>query len=173
MADPFMAEIRIFPYQFAPRGWALCDGQLLPIAQFTALFSLLGTTYGGDGRSNFALPNLQGRAPMSVGDGPGLAPHALGEHGGSESVTLLTSEMPHHQHTLGVWAGDPADHYDPTNMVFARSNSGNAWAAPSSLVPMSPGMINPTGGNGPHNNMMPYLAFNFCIAIEGVFPPRG
>lgn len=173
MADPFVAEVRIFPFNFAPRGWALCNGQLMPISQNTALFSLLGTTYGGDGKSTFALPDLQGAAPMHPGQGPGLSNHDLGEIGGSEAVTLLQSEMPAHAHTLGVWPGDPADHFNPTNMTLARSNNGQAWASSNQLAPMSPSMVNPAGGNQPHNNMMPYLTLSFCIALQGVFPPRG
>jgi len=173
MADPFIAEIRIFPFNFAPNGWALCDGQLLPLSQNTALFSLLGTTYGGDGKSTFALPNLQGSAAMQPGQGPGLSLHDLGEVGGSETVTLLQTEMPAHPHSLRVSAGDPADHFDPTGMVLARSNNGQAWAPPNNLTKMSDEMVAPAGGGVAHNNMMPYLTLNFCIALQGVFPPRG
>src|SRR5947199_6536369 len=125
--DPFVAEIRIFPFNFAPKGWAWCGGQLLPLSQNTALFSLLGTTYGGDGKSNFALPDLQGRAPMHPGQGPGLSLHDLGETGGSETVSLLASEIPSHSHTVKAWIQDPADHFDPTGASFCRSNNGQAW----------------------------------------------
>ena len=173
MADPFVAEIRIFPFNFAPKGWAWCDGQLLPLSQNTALFSLLGTTYGGNGKSNFALPDLQGRAPMHPGQGPGLSPHDLGETGGSETVTLLESEIPSHSHPLGAWQSDPADHFQPTNATLCRSNNGQAWGAASNLVTMSPQAISPAGGDQPHSNMQPYLTFYFCIALQGVFPPRG
>lgn len=172
MAEPFLAEIRMFPFNFAPRGWAFCDGQLMALSQNTALFALLGATYGGNGKSTFALPNLQGSAPMHPGQGPGLSSHELGERAGAETVTLLSSQMPGHSHGLGVWAGDPADHFDPTNMTFARSNNGQAWGPPTTLAPMSPAMIVPVGGGEPHNNMMPYLTLNFCIALQGVFPPR-
>lgn len=172
MADPFVAEIRIFPFNFAPRGWAWCDGQLLPLSQNTALFSLLGTTYGGNGKSNFALPDLQGRAPMHPGQGPGLSLHDLGETGGSDTVTLLESEIPSHSHNLRVYPSDPADHFSPANASLARSNNGNAWGAAASLVPMSGSAIAPAGGDQPHNNMQPYLTFYFCIALQGVFPPR-
>ena len=135
MADPFVAEIRIFPFNFAPRGWAFCDGQLLPLSQNTALFSLLGTTYGGNGTSNFALPDLQGRAPMHPGQGPGLSLHDLGETGGSETVSLLESEIPAHTHALRADAADPADVQAPNaGVVLARSTGGNAYASSPSCV---------------------------------------
>ena len=172
MADPFVAEIRIFGFQFAPRGWAFCDGQTLPISQNTALFSLLGTTYGGDGKSTFQLPDMQGNAPMNPGQGPGLSLHDLGEIGGSETVTLIQNELPSHTHTLNAAAGDPAESNVATNNAMARSNN-NAYAAPGTLVQMAPNALSPTGGTLPHNNMMPYLTLNFCIALQGVFPPRG
>jgi microcystin-dependent protein len=173
MANPFVAEIRIFPFNFAPKGWAFCNGQLLPISQNTALFSLLGTTYGGDGKSNFALPDLQGNAPMHPGQGPGLSLHDLGETGGSDSVTLLQSEMPAHSH--GVLAQDvPLGTVStPAGNTLSRPASGNLYASTStSVVAMAPQAIAPVGGNQPHNNMMPYLTLNFCIALQGVFPPR-
>lgn len=174
MADPFVAEIRIFPFNFAPRGWAFCDGQLLPLSQNTALFSLLGTTYGGNGRSNFALPNLQGRAPMQPGQGPGLSDHSLGEAGGSETVTLLQSEMPAHSHTLQA-ATFPGNQIDPTGAALTRVGNGALYQTSSNqnLVPMAPTALTPTGGDQPHNNLQPFLTFNFCIALQGVFPPRG
>jgi microcystin-dependent protein len=173
MADPFVAEIRIFPFNFAPKGWAWCDGQLMPLSQNTALFSLLGTTYGGDGKSNFALPDLQGRAPMHPGQGPGLSLHDLGETGGSETVTLLESEIPAHPHGLMGYPHDPADRFIPTGAALCRSNNGQAWAAANSLGSMSPSALGPAGTDQPHNNMQPYLTFFFCIALQGVFPPRG
>jgi microcystin-dependent protein len=173
MADPFVAEIRIFPFNFAPKGWAWCDGQILPLSQNTALFSLLGTTYGGDGKSNFALPDLQGSAPMHPGQGPGLSLHDLGETGGSETVTLLESEIPAHSHA--VLAG-PVQFAGNTNIAvgnaFAKSGQGNAYTAAANLVQMSDQSLAPAGGDQPHNNMMPYLTFYFCIALQGVFPPR-
>jgi microcystin-dependent protein len=173
MADPFVAEIRIFPFNFAPKGWAWCDGQLMPISQNTALFSLLGTTYGGDGKSNFALPDLQGNAPMHPGQGPGLSLHDLGETGGSETVTLLESEIPAHSHALRVYTQDPADTFAPNPAAsLSRSNNGNVWGAAANLVPLSPNAIAPAGGDQPHNNMQPYLTFYFNIALQGVFPPR-
>ena len=174
MADPFVAEIRIFPFNFAPKGWARCDGQLLPLSQNTALFSLLGTTYGGDGKSNFALPDLQGRAPMHPGQGPGLSLHDLGETGGSETVTLLESEIPAHSH--GVLAQNAqANRTNPVGNALARASSGNAYIPGNPAPPlaaMSDQSLAPAGGDQPHNNLMPYLTFYFNIALQGVFPPR-
>lgn len=172
MADPFVAEIRIFPFNFAPRGWAWCDGQLLPLSQNTALFALLGTTYGGNGSSNFALPNLQGRAPMQHGQGPGLSFRSLGESGGSETVTLLESEIPAHSHALLTSNDIGEDRIPGPGAALARSTGGRLYAAPGPLVPMSPDALPGTGGDQPHNNMMPYLTFYFCIALQGIFPPR-
>lgn len=173
MADPFVAEVRIFPFNFAPKGWAWCDGQLLPLSQNTALFSLLGTTYGGNGKSNFALPDLQGRAPMHPGQGPGLSLHDLGEAAGAETVSLLESEVPSHAHSIMTHAQDPADLGSPTpNRALARTNRGFGYAAAGSLTDMAPETLAPTGGDQPHNNLMPYLTFYFCIALQGVFPPR-
>jgi microcystin-dependent protein len=174
MADPFVAEIRIFPFSFAPKGWAFCNGQLLPLSQNTALFSLLGTTYGGDGKSTFALPDMEGNSPMHPGQGPGLSLHDLGETGGSETVTLLQSEMPAHPHTFKGDNQDPGDVGAPgPNVVFAQSTNAFAYVAPSpALVQMAFQTLAPAGGDQPHNNMMPYLTLNFCIALQGVFPPR-
>ncbi len=174
MADPFVAEIRIFPFNFAPRGWAWCDGQLLPISQNTALFSLLGTTYGGDGKSNFALPDLQGRAAMHPGQGPGLSLHDLGETGGSDTTTLLESEIPAHAHALKA-ATDIADVQVPSpNRSLARSQNANAYQSTTNanLVALAPEALAPAGGDQPHNNLQPYLTFYFNIALQGVFPPR-
>ena len=171
--DPFVAEIRIFPFNFAPRGWAWCDGQLMPLSQNTALFSLLGTTYGGNGKSNFALPDLQGRSPMHPGQGPGLSLHDLGETGGSETVTLLESEIPSHSHAF-LASGAPADAQVPTGFSPARVVGAQTYGAPAGapLVPMAAEAIAPAGGDQPHNNLQPYLTFYFCIALQGVFPPR-
>jgi microcystin-dependent protein len=177
MADPFVAEIRIFPFNFAPRGWAFCDGQILPLSQNTALFSLLGTTYGGNGQSNFALPNMIDSAPMHPDQGPGLSLYDLGQQGGSQFVTLLESEIPSHTHSVQAKGSPPpgnAGTPDPT-VHFARSSGGTAYASqspPTNLTPMAPQTIAPAGGSQPHNNMMPYLTLNFCIALQGVFPPR-
>jgi len=174
MADPFVAEIRIFPFNFAPRGWAWCDGQLLPLSQNTALFSLLGTTYGGNGKSNFALPNLQGRAPMHPGQGPGLSLHELGETGGSETVTLLESEIPSHSHPLRGTVEDGTQGTLAAGVTVATSVGGTLYQTNtgSGLVSMNANAIVPAGGDQPHNNMQPYLTFYFCIALQGVFPPR-
>lgn len=173
MADPFVAEIRIFPFNFAPKGWAWCDGQILPLSQNTALFSLLGTTYGGDGKSNFALPDLQGCAPMHPGQGPGLSLHDLGETGGSDTVTLLESEIPSHSHSL-MANTTTATKSLPTGNSFAKAGSMTPYLAPASaaLVNMAGQAISPAGGGQPHNNLMPYLTFYFNIALQGVFPPR-
>lgn len=170
MADPFVAEIRIFPFNFAPSGWAWCNGQLLPLSQNTALFSLLGTTYGGNGKSNFALPDLQGRAPMHPGQGPGLSLHDLGETGGSETVSLLESEIPAHSHSLSM-SLRPADNLNPAGLALGTGN--NAYiASNANLVQFSPNALAPAGGDQPHNNLQPYLTFYFNIALQGVFPPR-
>jgi len=173
MADPFVAEIRIFPFNFAPRGWAWCDGQLLPLSQNTALFSLLGTTYGGNGKSNFALPDLQGRACMHPGQGPGLSLHDLGETGGSETVSLLESEIPAHAHTQMSMVV-PGDAQTPAGNSSARVIGATPYLPPAGapLVMMSDQAIAPAGGDQPHNNLQPYLTFYFCIALQGVFPPR-
>lgn len=170
--DPFIGEIRIFAGNFAPYGWAFCNGQLLPIAQNTALFSLLGTTYGGDGKTNFALPNLQGRAPMHEGAGPGLTPRTLGEIGGDASVTLLTSEMPMHNHTISGCTS-PGSQADPTNAVWGTSGRGKAPAySTTGDTDMNLQSLNSTGGSQPHNNRQPYLALSFIIAMQGIFPSR-
>jgi len=170
--DPFVAEIRIFPFNFAPKGWAFCDGQILPISQNTALFSLLGTTYGGDGKSNFALPNMQGNAPMHPGQGPGLSSHDLGETGGSQTVTLLASEMPAHSHSWTA-SNQAGTDQSPVNELFAGGIGGiSMYAAPGSMTQLAPNALPPAGGDQPHNNMTPYLTLNFCIALQGVFPPR-
>lgn len=172
MADPFVAEIRIFPFNFAPTGWAFCNGQILPLSQNTALFSLLGTTYGGDGKSNFALPNMQGNTPMHPGQGPGLSLHDLGETGGSETVTLLESEIPGHTHAL-MASSQPGEDPQPVAEAFARSVGTNLYQPGNAgLVAMSGNAIAPAGGDQPHNNMQPYLTLNFCIALQGVYPPR-
>ena len=174
MADPFVAEIRIFPFNFPPTGWAFCNGQLLPISQNTALFSLLGTTYGGDGKSTFALPNLQGSSAMHPGQGPGLSLHDLGETGGSETVTLLNSEIPSHMHVLHG-TNTTGDNPTPGGNTLARPGSTTIYQQNSNanLVQMAPEALSAAGGSLPHNNFMPYLTLNFCIALQGIFPPRG
>jgi len=169
MSDPFVAEIRIFGFNFAPTGWAQCNGQILPISQNTALFSLLGTTYGGNGQSTFALPNMQSNAPMHPGQGPGLSLHDLGEMSGSEFVTLLESEMPAHAHTAN---GSDEDDDSTLPGGHAYGKLSVAYTPAANLGAMAPQSLGPTGGSLPHNNMMPYLVLNFCIALQGVFPPR-
>ena len=172
MANPFLAEIRITGFNFAPTGWALCNGQLMPISQNTALFSLLGTTYGGDGKSTFALPNLQGSAPMHPGQGPGLSLHDLGETGGSDSVTLLQSEMPGHSHSLNI-STQPAVARQPGAQLTAVATGvglyGPNTGGTTSLAPQAASVA---GGSLPHNNMQPFLTLNFIIALQGVFPAR-
>jgi|SRR4051812_46258991 microcystin-dependent protein len=173
--DPFVAEIRIFPFNFAPKGWAFCDGQLLPLSQNTALFSLLGTTYGGNGQSNFALPDMQGNVPMHPGQGPGLSLHDLGEIGGSETVSLLESEIPAHAHALTASSTNSSKPNPAGNALARISSNGTPYAAAAGapLVPLSGNALAPAGGDQPHNNMQPYLTLSFCIALQGVYPPRG
>lgn len=182
MSDPFLAEIRIFPLSFAPYGWALCSGQLMAISQNAALFSLLGTYYGGNGTSNFGLPNLQGAAPMQQGQGNGLSNYTLGERGGVPQVTLISSNLPAHNHVLAADASTTnGTTADPSGQVFMRgvsTQSTTEFGFPfttdtSKQTQFSPNAIGFTGNNNPHNNMMPYLALNFCIALQGEFPPRG
>lgn len=173
MSNPFLAEIRIFTGNFAPKGWALCDGQLMPISQNTALFSLLGTTYGGNGTSNFAIPNLQGCAPMQAGQGPGLSLRDLGETAGEQTVTLLQTEMPAHSHS--VLAGTPGGLPAPANNTWASGvKTGPSLYSPTSAnnVPMNSFATSIAGGNQPHNNMPPFLGLTFIIALQGVFPAR-
>ncbi len=181
MADPFVAEIRIFPFNFAPKGWAFCNGQLMPISQNTALFSLLGTFYGGDGKSTFALPNLQGNAAMHQGQGQGLSQRFVGEQGGAETVTLLASEMPVHTHNLQASGAEATTTTAAGNMpalgLYDNGLQNGLIGAYSEATPantqMGPQAISIAGGSLPHNNMQPYLSLSFCIALQGVFPPRG
>lgn len=172
MSDPFVAEIRVMPYNFAPRGWARCDGQLMPIAQNTALFSLLGTTYGGNGTSNFGLPDLRGNFAMGQGQGPGLSDRVLGETAGSAAVTLLPQEMPSHSHAL--MAGITPASTSPAGALMAptASGGGNVYRAPGAAASMAASAIGTAGGNQAHENRQPYLALTFCIALQGIFPPR-
>jgi microcystin-dependent protein len=170
--DPFVAEIRIFPFNFAPKGWAFCDGQILPISQNTALFSLLGTTYGGDGKANFALPNLDGNAPMHPGQGPGLSLHDLGETGGSDTVTLLDSEIPSHSHAL-MASSQPGEDATPAGENLGRSVGAQLYqTTTTNLEKMNAAALALAGNSQPHNNLMPYLTLSFCIALQGVYPPR-
>lgn len=174
MSEPFIAEIRIFAGNFAPRSWAFCDGQLLPISQNTALFSLIGTTYGGDGRTTCALPNLQGRAPMHPGHGPGLSPRVLGQAVGVTDVTLTEAQMPSHTHSLTA-APNPALVREPTSEVtLARSRGATAYQsdATTNLTDMAAGALPAAGGSHAHNNLQPMLGINFIIALQGLFPSR-
>jgi microcystin-dependent protein len=180
VANPFLAEIRIFPFNFAPLGWAFCDGQLLSISQNTALFSLLGTSYGGNGTSNFALPNLQGNLPLGAGNGAGLSPYVLGQTGGSANVLLLQAEVPTHTHAL-MASANPATTGAPQNAVLATTDPSNPIYVPAvsgSPPTLAFGNSNEgpplavAGSSVPHNNLQPYLVVNFCIALQGVYPPR-
>jgi len=172
MSDQYLGEIRLVGFNFAPTGWAICAGQLLPISQNTALFALLGTFYGGDGKTTFALPDLRGIAPMNQGSGPGLSPRVVGEQGGSETVTLLTSEIPAHSHSVIGSAAEGGDR-SPANEQFAVGVGGiNTYAAPGSPTAMSPQAIGVAGGSLPHNNLQPFLALTPIIALQGIFPPR-
>jgi microcystin-dependent protein len=177
MSNPFVAEIRMFAGNFAPTGWALCNGQLMPISQNTALFSLIGTYYGGDGKSTFALPNLQDSAPVGAGQGPGLSERFLGEVGGEQAVTLLTTEMPAHSHAVNA-STSLGNQTDPANAVWAiagaiRGGGPPTYATGQGGAPgMHPQALSITGSSLPHNNMPPYLTVTFMIALQGVFPPR-
>jgi microcystin-dependent protein len=171
MAFPFVAEIRMFCGNFAPTGWALCNGQLLPIGQNTALFSLLGTTYGGDGRTNFALPDLQGMSPMGQGDGAGLTPSPLGQTGGAATVTLVTAQIPAHTHqALGVDRVGSSS--EPSGDTWAKARR-NLYSSPATgLTAMNASALASQGGGQPHNNLPPYLVVNFIIALQGIYPAR-
>jgi microcystin-dependent protein len=166
MAEPFLSEIRIMSFVFAPKGWALCNGQLLPINQNQALFSLLGTTFGGDGRVNFALPDLRGRTPIHVGSG-----HTLGERGGEQAHTLSIAELPTHTHVLSATTAVSTTNTPATNLMLAQSTAADLYAGGAgNLVAMSPAAISNVGGSQAHLNMQPFLILNFCIALQGIFP---
>jgi microcystin-dependent protein len=173
MADQFVAEIRLFGFNFAPTGWAQCNGQIMQLSQNTALFSLLGTTYGGDGRSTFALPDLQGAVPIAPGQGPGLPLYDLGQTGGSATVMLLQSEIPNHTHTASASTVPLGTVAQPSSAVgYSRPASGNAYGTGAQTT-MAPTALTPAGNSVPHNNLQPYLVLNYCIALQGIFPPRG
>ena len=174
MSQPFVGEIRMFGFNFAPTGWAMCNGQLLPIAQNTALFSLLGTNYGGNGQSTFGLPNLPGRAPIHSGQGPGLTDRIIGETGGTPTVTLISGEMPVHNHSQGAYnatgnQSSPANHAGA--MAKALRQSVNLYSS-SNTATMNLAALPPVGSSLPHNNLPPFRALNFCIAMQGVYPSR-
>lgn len=172
MSEPFLAEVRLFGFNFAPRGWAQCDGQILPIDQNQSLYSLLGTTYGGDGRTTFALPELRGRAAAHEGTGAGLPTKSLGQKGGFESVALAAAEMPPHTHQL-VGDASPANSNSPSGRRYAQTGTPiyHAPDAPNAVA-MNASALGSTGANFAHDNMQPYQAINFCIAVQGVFPSR-
>jgi microcystin-dependent protein len=174
MSAPFVAEIRIFACNFAPTGWATCDGQLLPISQNTALFSLLGTFYGGDGKSTFALPNIDGSVALNQGQGPGLSDYFLGQQAGEQFVTLLTSEMPVHNHNFAISTENGVQGTLNGQVVLGKSIAGTLYQTNTSanLVQMNFQALSIAGGSLPHNNMSPYLTLLYCIALQGVFPPR-
>jgi microcystin-dependent protein len=165
MAEPFLAEIRIMSFGYAPKGWAMCNGQLLPINQNQALFSLLGTTFGGDGRVNFALPDQRARVPIAVGSG-----HVLGEKGGAPAVTLSISQLPTHTHVVNANTAAQNGVNNPVNNFLGGGN--NVYAPPQSLTTMNPGTVTNTGGSQAHTNMQPFLALTFCIALQGIFPSQ-
>src|SRR5215210_6000617 len=165
MAEPFLSEIRIMSFNFAPKGWAMCNGQLLPINQNQALFALLGTTFGGNGQTNFALPDQRGRTPMHVGPG-----HNLGERAGEQAHTVSTAELPTHTHTAAASSASTGGNSVPTGRVLGSAN--NMYHAPNNLTPMNPGTIANTGGSQAHLNMQPFLTLTFCIALQGIFPSR-
>jgi len=165
MAEPFLSEIRIMSFEFAPKGWALCNGQLLPINQNQALFSLLGTTFGGDGRVNFALPDLRGRTPIHVGSG-----HTLGERGGEQAHTLSIAELPEHVHVLSAKAVQATASNPTTSLMLAESTGQFLYGPASNLQAMAPNAVSNTGGSQAHLNMQPFLTLSFCIALQGIFP---
>lgn len=178
MSTPFIGEVRTFGFSFAPRGWAFCNGSILSIAQNTALFAILGTTYGGNGQTTFALPDLRGRAAIGPGQGPGLSPQTLGQARGRETVTLLTTELPQHSHVLNAATLSPANAAQnvaaPTAQAYLGLSSPNnvyidAVAPNTTLINSS---VSPTGGSQPHENRQPFLAINYCIAVQGIFPAR-
>jgi len=177
--DPFLGEIRMVGFNYAPNGWFLCNGQLLPISQYSALFALLGTMYGGDGVQTFALPNLQGRVPIHQGNGVGLSPYTMGASGGTENVTLIATQMPAHTHLMGV-SNQSGTVADPTNAILGQGNSGSGrspvpvtnYVSTAATGTLAPTAIQPAGGNQPHSNLQPYLCVNFIIAFQGIFPSR-
>jgi microcystin-dependent protein len=175
MANPFLAEIRMFTGNFAPRGWALCNGQILPISQNAALFSLLGTNFGGNGTSNFGLPNLQGSAPMHWGNGAGLSNRVLGETGGASTVTLVASQVPAHSHVYNCGTGSKGETATVAGQVNCDEAAGGSpiYATASDGATMAPGTVGPTPVSQPHQNMQPYTCVNFIIALQGIYPSRG
>jgi len=172
MSEPFLAEVRMVGFNFAPREWAFCDGQILPISQNQSLYSLLGTTYGGDGRTSFALPDLRGRVPIHTGRSNGGDDHRLGQKSGEETVTLSTSQMPQHDHSFSASTVQGTTDIPQAGNVLAKSARDVYRDQPTNLVPLIAGAVTNTGGSQAHENMQPYLAVNFCIALQGLFPSR-
>jgi microcystin-dependent protein len=172
VADQFVAEVRIFAFNFPPTGWAFCSGQLMPISQNTALFSLLGTTYGGDGKSTFALPHVEGNAVMHPGQGSGLSLHDLGEESGSETVTLLQSEIPAHTHTVNASEGDGTERSPAAQLPATGISISQYQTQGGATTQLAPNAASISGSSFPHNNMAPYLTLNFCVALQGIFPQR-
>jgi microcystin-dependent protein len=172
VSNPFVAEVRIVGFNFPPTGWAYCNGQLMPISQNTALFSLVGTYYGGDGKSTFALPDMQSNACVGQGQGPGLSDYVLGQQSGSQYVTLIQSEMPAHNHQVGYNVGLATLGTGANTTTFAKASGGNAYKTGTPNVALDPQTLSVAGASLPHNNMMPYLALNYIIALQGVFPAR-
>lgn len=170
--DPFLGEIILFAGNFAPRGWAFCDGQLLPISQYSALFSILGTTYGGDGRTTFALPDLRGRVPIHQGRGPGLSDYRLGAKGGQEHVTLTTNQIPSHSHGVNAVSATGNDASPQNNYLANTTGLDREYSNSTPDIRMSANMISNTGGGQSHENRQPFLALNYIIALQGVFPSR-
>ena len=178
MADQFLGEVRIVPFNFAPYGWATCDGQIIPITQNTALFSLLGINFGGNGTSNFGLPNLAAQIPIGQGDGPGLTPRVIGESGGSQNVTLLSTQIPPHTHgtsgdTSTATTPQPTGNLPAAPVSIDPRNPSNLYDSAAAQTPMLANNVGPAGSNFPHENMQPFLALTFVIALTGIFPPRG
>lgn len=172
MSDQYLGEIRMVGFNFAPQGWALCNGQLLSISQNTALFSLLGTYYGGDGVTTFALPNLQSRVAIHQGQGQGLSPYVLGQNGGTENVTLTQQQMPQHNHTIGTFGG-PGNTTHPPGTVMASGTSDKVYTSSSpDGSTLNPGAVSQAGGSQPHSNIQPYLCITFVIALQGIYPSR-
>jgi microcystin-dependent protein len=173
MSDPYIGEVRMFGGNFAPRGWSFCDGSLLSISEYETLYTLLGTTYGGDGQTTFGVPDLRGRLPIHAGAAPGGSTYTLGESAGSETVTLTTAQLAAHSHAL-MASASPADGADPTSNVLAGSDSQNFYgpANPDKAAAMNPGFVTSTGGSQPHDNMQPYLCVTFIIATEGIYPSQ-
>ena len=174
MSEPFIAEIRMFGFNFAPVDWAFCNGQILPIQQNTALYSVIGAAYGGDGRTTFGLPNLQGAAPLDMGQGTGLTARSVGQKGGAANVTLTAAQMPAHTHAVNASTATTGNLPDPNNAIWTQvaGRGAKAYTATATPAAMNPAALSTTGGSSPHNNLMPYQVLNFCIALAGVFPSR-